>query len=191
MDLKPFLKVDGKTALHLARPELAGPVFEVVDAQREYLREWLPWVDGTKAVEDTEKFIRESMTHNTDGTRLTTFITFGREVAGSIGVVHFNKEHKRCEMGYWLRQDLQGRGIMTQACAVFIRHLFKAKDLNRIEILVAKGNQKSRAVPLRLGFVSEGILRQSILLYGQFLDVELFSLLREDWEKKESIGHIF
>jgi ribosomal-protein-serine acetyltransferase len=185
MNLKPFIKIDDELTLHLARPELAEPVFKVVDAQRLYLRQWLPWVDGTTSVEDTQIFIRESMQHNTAGSRLTTFMMVGDEIAGSIGVVHFNKDHKKCEIGYWLREDLQGRGIMTKSCAGFIQHLFKKKDLHRIEILVAGGNRKSRAVPQRLGFTNEGTLRQSLLMYGQYLDVELFALLKNDWEQSE------
>ena len=179
--MKPFIKIDNELSLHLARPELAEHLFNVVDAQRPYLRQWLPWVDATTSVEDTKTFIRESMQHNTNGTRLTTFIMYGESVAGSIGVVHFNKDHKKCEIGYWLREDLQGKGLMSKACGGFVGHLFRVKDLNRIEILVANGNQKSRAVPLRLGFVSEGILRQSLLMHGQYFDVELFALLKNDW----------
>lgn len=182
MHLKPFLRINDELTLHLARPELAELVFEVVNTHRAYLRLWLPWVDSTVSLQDTQHFIRESMQHNTDGTRLTTFIMAAEEIAGSLGVVHFNKAHKKCEIGYWLREDLQGRGIMTKACAGFIQHLFQTKDLNRIEVLVAGGNRKSRAVPLRLGFTSEGTLRQSLFMYGRYFDVELFALLKNDWK---------
>jgi len=64
----------------------------------------------------------------------------GEMLAGSIGVVQFNKDCKKCEIGYWLRKDMQGRGIMSNACAVFTGYLFRAKDMNRIEILTAAGN---------------------------------------------------
>ena len=183
MLLSPFIRIDDNIALHLARTELAGPVFELIDQQRDYLRQWLPWVDVTRSAADTQAFLLESMHHNSQGTRLTTFITVGDQLAGSLGVVHFNKDHRKCEIGYWLREDFQGRGIMTRACAAFVNHLFRSKDLNRIEILAASGNEKSRAIPLRLGFHSEGVLRQSLLLRGRYLDVELFALLRTDWQE--------
>ena len=184
MQIKPFIKIDSEIALHLARPELALAIFETVDRQRVYLRQWLPWVDLTKKVEDTENFIKESMEHNRNGTRLTTFITVGEKLAGSIGVVHFNKDNKSCEVGYWLSEELQGQGIMTKTCKTFINHLFETKSLNRIEIKAATGNEKSKAIPLRLGFTEEGILRQGLLLYGNFHDLSLFSLLRHEWEDK-------
>lgn len=187
--LKPFLKIDGQLGLHLARPELAEAVFKTIDRQRDYLRQWLPWVDPTKEVKDIEAFIKESMQHNADGTRLTTFIVYAGKLSGSLGVVHFNKDNKSCEIGYWLSEELQGRGIMTKTCNRFIEHLFKTKDLNRIEIKVASGNQKSQAVPLRLGFKKEGTLRQGLLLYNNFHDLELFSLLKNEWlEQAEKSG---
>ena len=179
--LKPFIRINAALSLHLARPELASAIFEAVDSQREYLRKWLPWVDTTQQLEDTESFIKESMQHNTNGTRLTTFITYGEKMAGSIGVVNFNKDNKSCEIGYWLHQDLQGQGIMTSVCKAFTDYLFKTKSLNRIEIKVVTDNAKSQAIPLRLGFAKEGVLRQGLLLYGSYLDVVLFSVLRQEW----------
>ncbi len=181
MELTPFLKIDANLSIHLARPELAPLVFSAVDSQRDYLREWLPWVDSTKELEDTKSFIRESMRHNTNGTRLTTFIVQRGQVIGSVGVVSFSKDNKSCEVGYWLSEDCQGEGIMTKACRVFIHHLFKTKALNRIEIKVAIKNHKSQGIPKRLGFSKEGILREGLLLYGTYIDLVLFSLLQREW----------
>ncbi len=179
--MTPFIRIDERLSLHLARPELAEAVFQAVDENRAHLSQWMPWVNGTRSQEDTNTFIRESMQHNSDGSRLTTFITLDGQLAGSLGVVHFNKDHRKCEIGYWLREDLQGQGIATKSLAVFIDFLFKNKGMNRLEIQVLVGNHRSRAVPMRLGFQREGVLRQSLLLYGAFHDVELFSLLKADW----------
>ena len=185
--MKPFILVDDSLSLHLARHELAEPIFQAIDENRAYLRQYLPWVDGTQSLEDTKTFIKESMQQNSDGSRLTTFILSNGLLAGSLGVVHFNRDHRRCEIGYWLREDLQGLGIMTRACRSFIDFLFKNKQMNRLEILVLPKNGKSRAVPLRLGFKSDGILRKALRMYDSYHDVEVFSLLREDWAAGETI----
>ena len=132
---------------------------------------------------DTRRFISDSMYKNASGDALTTFILQDQDVAGSVGVIHFNRDHKTCEIGYWLRQELQGQGIMTKACRCLIDHIFRTKSMNRIEIRVATGNVKSRNVPLRLGFAHEGTLRQAIYMYKEFRDIDLFSLLRTEWEK--------
>lgn len=186
--LRPFLQIDEKLSLHLARHELASDIFNAIDRQREYLRQWLPWVDPTKSVEDTKSFIRESMAKNSNGAQLTTFILDGEKVVGSVGAVRFDKDHRSCEIGYWLSEDMQGRGIMTKACRCFIGHLFQKKNLNRIEIKVASENVRSQKVPLRLGCQKEGTLREALLLYGKFHDIELFSLLRDEWETARKIS---
>lgn len=184
MVLKPFLQINDHLTLHLARHELPEAIFHAVDSQRSYLRQWLPWVDGYQSVEDAKKYIRESMAHNSTGTRLITFVLAGEQLAGSVSVVNFNKDNKSCEIGYWLHHELQGQGIMTKACACLINHLFKAKDLNRIEMKIASGNVKSQAIPLRLNFQREGTLRQGLLLYDKHHDLELFSLLRNEWKSR-------
>ena len=181
-----FLKIDDATFLTLPQEHLADEIFETVHQQRAYLRQWLPWVDGTKSVEDTLKFIRESIEKNASGEKLTTFIYHKNQFAGSIGFVNLSKEKQAGEIGYWLHQDLQSHGIMTKTCQRFIDYAFGTKAINRIEIKTATGNFKSQAIPRRLGFVEEGILREGLLMYGQFYDLNLFSMLRKEWKDKKS-----
>ncbi|MEY3053183.1 MAG: hypothetical protein RLY31_2968 [Bacteroidota bacterium] len=184
MELKPFIRIDEQTGLHLARPELTEPVFELVESQRAYLRKWLPWVDVTLAVEDTRAYIRTAMAQNKEGSALNTFLVHGRELAGALSVVHFNRENRKCELGYWLREDLQGQGMMTQACRAFLAYLFRGRQWNRVELYVAVENTRSLAVAERLGFVREGTLRQAMYLHGRYCDVTIWALLRDEWVKQ-------
>ena len=183
-NMRPFLKVNDQITLHLPHPDLADDIFRAVDTQRLYLREWLPWVDLTKSVDDTLAFIHSSIEKNKTGEQLTTFIYNGVDLAGSIGFVNINKDQKIGEIGYWLHRDMQRQGIMTQTCQRFIDYAFRIKALNRIEIKVANQNIKSQAIPKRLGFTHEGTLREALQMYGKFHDLELFSFLRREWAVK-------
>lgn len=180
--MKAFLKVNEHTSLHLPQPRLAEAIFEVIDTQRPYLREWLPWVDVTESVENLKRFLKESSAFNQGGQRLTTFIMHKEEIAGSVGFVKFDKDNASGEMGYWLNQNLQGKGIMTNSVKRLINYTFKTKAINRIEIKVAKENLKSIAIPKRLGFQYEGTLREAAQYYDKFHDIELYSLLKREWE---------
>lgn len=180
--IKPFLRIDDTLTLHLARHELADAIYNVVDSNREHLRRWLPWVDTTKSVDDTKAFIRESMTHNSKGTKLSTFILEGEKLVGSVGVVRFNKDCRNCEIGYWLIRESTGQGIMTKAVGCLVNYLFQKKSMHRIEIKMAAGNLKSRQVPIRLGFTFEGTHREELLLYGAYHDVDYYGLLKAEWE---------
>jgi RimJ/RimL family protein N-acetyltransferase len=73
--------------------------------------------------------------------------------------------------------------IMTKACEAFIEYGFNGLNLNRIEIRVAEGNMKSRAIPERLGFTEEGKIRQAEWLYDHYVDHIIYGLLAEDRSK--------
>jgi ribosomal-protein-serine acetyltransferase len=69
---------------------------------------------------------------------------------------------------------------MTSCCRFVVRYGFDTLDLNRIQIAAATENRRSRAIPERLGFKLEGIMRQNENLYGTFVDHAVYSLLRSD-----------
>lgn len=181
--LRPFIRVNADLSLHLARPELIDHIFAAVNNDRDYLRQWLPWVDATNTIDDTTLFINQSMQKNSSGEQLITFLVWKGQLAGSLGVVKFVQERKSCEIGYWLSSNLQGNGIMKKACKCLVGYLFKSKDLNRIEIYVASENLKSQQVCHRLGFKHEGTLRQALWLYDRFHDLELYALLKAEQPK--------
>jgi ribosomal-protein-serine acetyltransferase len=72
---------------------------------------------------------------------------------------------------------------MTDACRALVDYLFSELKLHRIEIRCATDNVKSWAVPKRLGFSKEGVLRQAQAFDGRFLDIEVYGLLAEDWNR--------
>lgn len=181
---KTSLKVSEKIELRLPAPIFAATLFEVVDENRLFLREWLAWVDKTNSIQDVKEFLRTSQMFNVGGQKLTAFIFYDQKVVGSIGLVKIDKEHQFGEIGYWLREDLQGKGIVTQSCKRLIDYTFQHLMINRMEIKVISQNLKSQAIPERLGFKHEAKLREAYFLYDKFYDLELFSLLKQDWLEK-------
>ena len=160
-------------------------IFRVIDSQREYLGRWLPFVPGTKTVLDTMAFIW-SVTETPEFFRELVFcIHYRNEFAGLIGL-KFNpadKANKRTEIGYWLSEPFQKKGIVTQAAKMLIDYAFDELELNRIAIKCAVGNQPSKNIPMRLGFIFEGIERDGELFPdGHFVDLEVFSLLKKEWK---------
>lgn len=71
---------------------------------------------------------------------------------------------------------------MTVCAKVLIQYVFEEFDINRVEIRVATRNPKSRAIPERLGFTQEGVLRSDERLRGEFSDSYVYSLLRDEYE---------
>ena len=70
---------------------------------------------------------------------------------------------------------------MTAACRALITRAFDTAGLNRIEILCASGNRRSRAIPVRLGLREEGLLREAAWLYDHFVDLVVYATLAKEW----------
>jgi ribosomal-protein-serine acetyltransferase len=103
-----------------------------------------------------------------------------------VGLHFIDWPNRRTSLGYWLGASYQGRGLITKSCGVLLDHLFTELGLNRVEIACAVGNTKSRAIPERLGFVQEGVLRQQEWLYDHFVDHAVYAMLAASWLER---GH--
>ena len=87
------------------------------------------------------------------------------------------------EVGYILFDEAsRGQGYTTEALWLFVRYLFEAKKVNRLQLTVVVGNEASKRVAEKCGFRSEGILRQAMFTRGKHVDLEMFALLREELE---------
>ncbi|MBB4832580.1 RimJ/RimL family protein N-acetyltransferase [Staphylococcus hominis] len=73
---------------------------------------------------------------------------------------------------------------MTRCTKALIQYVYEEYDINRIEIRMSTKNKKSRAIPIRLGFTQEGILRSDECLQGEFSDSYVYSLLRKEYENE-------
>jgi ribosomal-protein-serine acetyltransferase len=169
--------------LRLLEERHAEELFRLSDRNREYLRKWLPWVDRTHSPSDSLLHIRMMMSSFENREALAAGIFLNGELAGSIGVHRIDWLNRNTSIGYWLAEGFQGRGIMTRACRAIVDHAFREYNLHRIEIRCATGNGKSCAIPERLGFVRDGVLRESQLLGSSFADLVVYGMLDRDWNK--------
>ena len=174
--MKPLeLIVDENTRLKEIGFVHLRPIFNTIDREREYLGEWLPFVELTKDISFTNQFIENYL--NSDKINLTFAITYQKQFAGIIGLKDTDADNKKTEIGYWLSAKFQGNGIMTRSCKTLINYIFSTKDINRIQIKSATENLKSRAIPERLGFTAEGIERDGELHTRGFVDLAIYGLL--------------
>lgn len=169
----------------------AHELFTVTDANRQYLRRWLPWLDSIKRIEDTRAFIRAAeaqLAHN-NGAQLA--IREGGQILGVVGHHQIDWRNRLTSLGYWVAQAHQGRGVVTAACRALVTHAFTHSRLNRVEIRCALDNHKSRAIPQRLRFTQEGLIRDAEWLYDHFVDHVVYAMLAREWEpdvKGASVG---
>jgi ribosomal-protein-serine acetyltransferase len=175
------LRINNSLQLRQLAQEDAEELTLLIDRNRAYLREWLPWLDNSTSLIDTARFIGRSCEQAEDGNGLTLGIRYGGKLAGVIGQHYVDPLNRRTEVGYWIDAAHQGRGIVTRATACLTDYAFREQDCNRVILHCAAGNLKSRAVAERLGFVQEGILREAEWLYDHYVDLVVYSMLKRTW----------
>jgi ribosomal-protein-serine acetyltransferase len=176
------IQVDETISLEFLEEIHAESLFNVVNNNRTYLREWLPWVDHMQTVANFAYYISDTKKRAADKTDFGYAIIIDKNIVGRIGLHHINYPNRIAEIGYWLAGGLQGRGIIFKSCKALISHSFKELGLNRIEIKCGIGNDKSRAIAEKLQFRQEGILKQAELLNGKFIDLYLYAMLKQEWQ---------
>lgn len=175
------IPVDNEIVLKQLSFSSAAAIFQSIENSRQYLNQWLPFVNLTKSQKDTEKFIHAVNYAPYNKKEKVFEIWYQNEFAGLLGLKDINENYRKLELGYWLDEKMQNRGIMLRSCQQIIKHIFGTMQMNRIVIKVAVGNPKSSAIPKKLGFHYEGIEREGEALHGKFVDLEIYSLLKKDW----------
>ena len=170
----------GGCSLRLFEESDAEELYALVDSNRPYLERWLPWVANTRDAEPVLDFIRRGRKQLADNDGFQAAIVEGAEIIGVIGFHSIDWANRSTGVGYWLAEDRQGRGTMTEAVQALVGHAFEVWKLNRIEIRVAVGNARSRAIPERLGFREEGVLRQAERIGERLEDSVVYAMLAED-----------
>jgi ribosomal-protein-serine acetyltransferase len=169
--------------LRLLENRHASTFFGLVEQERQALRQWLAWVDLTKSEDDVLAFILRENQRFASNAGFSAGIWADGSAAGVVTLQNLDWQNRKVEIGYWLAREFQGQGIMTAAAKAVTGHALVELDLNRVEIRCAAGNARSAAIPKRLGFNFDGILRQASQLSGAFLDMEVYSMLRPEYRR--------
>lgn len=178
-----LLIVDDDISLRELFEKDAAPLFQLADSNRAYLRAWLPWLDQNTSVDSTLAFIQHNQQLSKSGNAAQFGIWYRAELAGVIGFNAIDKTNRYAYIGYWLAEQFQGSGIMTRACARLVEDALVTRKLHRVEIFCAVENKKSRAIPERLGFTMEGVMRQKEFIYDHYKDLVIYGLLSTDIDK--------
>ena len=154
----------------------------LVDRNRRHLRQWLPWVDGTRSPSDSRAFLENCLRQYQGATAVHYGVRVKGQLAGVVGFHGFDRLHRVTSLGYWLASEFCGKGYMVNCVAHCIDAAFTIEKMNRLYIRCATGNEPSRRIPLKLGLVHEGTQRQAEFLYDHFVDLDVFSVLAAEWD---------
>jgi ribosomal-protein-serine acetyltransferase len=160
-----------------------GPeLWDAVESSRWHLERWLPWVPFNNTRDASLRYA-EACTLDWDAGRAVRFAIRDKNSNALLGVVGLDScvhLHRSCELGYWLRREATGRGLMTEAAKAAVKFAFSAMGVHRVRCAAATDNVPSLRVILRLEFRFEGIARQAELVGSRWLDHAQFAKLSTD-----------
>ena len=159
-------------------------LFTLTEANRDYLKRWLPWLDNNQQADDTQQFIKASFEKAKARDEFVSAICYDQKIVGMVGLHDINWHNRSGGIGYWLAEPEQGKGMMTKACWTMMDYGFTALNLNRIDICCATKNNRSEAIAKRLGLTYEGLLREAEWLYDHFVDHKVYSMLYREWQAR-------
>lgn len=177
------VQLDSDLSINLLTPKYAETLTEALIENQNSLKEWLIWAETIPTIEEYEKSIIPMWLQKfADNNGFETGIFYQNELIGMVGLHYIDKTNKATEIGYWLSDRMQGKGIMTRVVEYLVSYCFDELSLNRVVIRAAVENKKSRAIPLRLKFKEEGILREAQQIRESFYDLAVYSMLKKDWK---------
>ncbi len=103
-------------------------------------------------------------------------------IIGSVKL-SLNRRFNSAEIGYWLGREYWGSGYAGEAASKVLNYAFEVLKLNRVEAYAMVRNKASSKILLKLGMVKEGLHRQLVLRWGEYIDVESYAILFDDWRK--------
>lgn len=177
-----IITVDENIRLELLAQHHAEALFAAIENSREHLARFLPWVHKINIVQDFANYISHCIKLHKELHEVSFAILVDNVPVGKIGLHHLNLPNKAGSIGYWLAKSVEGKGIVIRSCKQLITYGFEQVGLHRIEIKTATKNFKSQAIPQKLNFKKEGLLRQAELINNEFLDLYLYSMLSQDWK---------
>lgn len=184
-------RVDKEISLKLAGEEDAKELFQLTDDSRDFLREWLPWLDYNKTIEDTKAFIQSGRKGFYENKSMTAMVLYNGKIVGTAGFNELDHTNEIAKIGYWLGQEYQGKGIMSRVARALTDMAFEEFSMNRVEIRVADGNRKSAAIPERLGYTKEGRIRDAEWLYNRYVDHQIYGMLLSEWKNSKTDRNSF
>ena len=179
----PYRIVTERLVVRCWEPRDAPSLKEAIDSSLDHLLPWMPWARGEpQALEDKVRLLR-TFRGKFDLGEDFGFGIFSADETEVVGGIHL---HTRAgpdafEIGYWIRSSRVGQGFATEASAALTRASFEICGADRVEIRVEPANDRSMAVPRKLGFAEEARLRRRIPADagGEPRDAVVFTLFRD------------
>src|SRR4051794_27139183 len=118
------LKVDNEIELQLFQQHHALRLYQLVEENREHLREWMWWVDSMSSPYQFESIIPVRLSQFAENSGLSVGMLYKGKLVGSIGLHQIDWHNRMTSIGYYLSKDAEGYGIITRSVKSLLNYAF-------------------------------------------------------------------
>ena len=154
------------------QPDDAAGIVEAVQESLATVGAWLDWCSNSYGPADADAWIAHASA-SWDKAEMFAFAVVDAtsgDYLGGVGLSKVDQHNYTANLGYWIRQSYQGRGVGTQAARLVVGYAFEYLKLTRIEIVCGAANRPSRRVAEKTGSRFEGLASGRLTVHGRALD---------------------
>ena len=170
----------GPAELRDLEPWHAQEFSDMFQSEGHDLYQWLAW-EHFESPDACKDFLDGFAKGRGEGSKRLFGLWLDGTLVGGTLFPTINLRSQIAEIGVFLVASARGQGIVTQAVQAMLDHAFEDLGMRRVEWRCSPANAPSRAIPVKLGFTHEGTLRQVFKVREDYLDLEVWSLLRAEW----------
>ncbi|WP_246796385.1 GNAT family N-acetyltransferase [Burkholderia perseverans] len=170
------IEVSEHVSLDSPSPSYAPDLFQLIDSNRAYLKQYVAWTPYVQTEEDSRQFLMKCLAEAQRGTGMAYIMLYQNRPAGIISLQNIDRGNKTAYFGYWLDPLRQGLGIVTQSILTLLKH--HEGEFSRFVIKCATSNVASNAVATRCGFEKEGVLRKAEIIGDICHDQNIYAYVR-------------
>ncbi len=149
---------------------------------------WLSWAAASYSEEDARGWFRSAAIGHKAGTshEYGIFSLADGEFVGGAGLNRIDPYNRMANLGYWVRPARRRQGVARECASALVEYAFTVLDLQRIEIVVALGNDVSAGVARKIGAQLECVAQNRLRVSGQPVAAYVFALIAEPRERPSS-----
>ena len=175
-------QIDEEIRLELQSPEQAEELFALVDSNREFIGEHLPWALRCRSIEDYRQYMQRDLQGMATERRWAWLIRYKGQAAGHIGIFVTVPELGEAELNYWLAEAFTGKGIISRAAKAITDFAFATLKMNHVLIGFSGQNPRSGAVAERIGYKHEFSKRKVHMNSNEWRDLHFWGVIASEWK---------
>jgi ribosomal-protein-serine acetyltransferase len=172
------VQLNANISMRLIERRHATALFEFVEAGREDLQPWIPFVSKTKTPEDALTYVLRFLDMYKEGKGYVYGLWDGGKMVGLVLIKDIDEAARHAEIGYMIASAYRGKGLAAAACVHLINFIFDNLGFQKVVLCCDDRNEASIAIARRFGFVLEGVLKRQVVINGELCNTMHWALFQ-------------